>query len=159
MTETAPIEYDNPPPHYDWDLTVDAQFTRAQDIWSKIRNTAYQGFDWGDSRIPSVSAGSYEEAAAIRRTLGMTDVVKHNGQHTIYYTGTVPASYSDNVHKVFVTISRGDVCEIEYVKEEVTEMVPDPDAPLVEVTKTVTRTVINCAGLGSEADSFGKVAS
>ena len=147
MSDTE-IEYDTQPSGYDFDLTIDAQLNRIHDIHNAIREEGYSSFLFGDCRIPEITCKSYEQASRVRSALEMEDVEKHNCQHSIVYTGT------SNGHRVLVSINRSAVCEIEYVTEEVTEMVPDPTyvdvAPLIEVTTTKTRTVYNCSGLGDE---------
>ena len=69
---------------------------------------------------------------------------KHNCKYSIYYTGFTGG------HKVIVSIYRSNVCEIVYTEEEVTEMVPDPDAALVELVSTKTVTTFNCGNLGED---------
>ena len=136
------IEYDPVPLGYDFEMNVHGQLARIHRVHAKVENEGYESFDWGDQTIPRVTATDYEQATALRKALGMKDVKKHNCEHTIYYTGTMDDEYDT---KVMVLINRSSVCTIEYVEEEVTEMVPDPDAELVEVTTTKTRTVYNCA--------------
>ena len=148
ITNADEIVYDDTPPAYVWDTSVSQDIAVLNRVHMLLSD--FSNMDFGRNCIPRIYVSSYLAAHAARRALGMKSVVKHNCKHSVTYSG-----FTQDGDEVLVVINRNQLCELEYVQEEVTEMVIDPDwvapePPMVEVTHTVTRTVYNCADAGDD---------